>query len=731
MLPSQISSAIGLVLGTLSALWRDQKVTGGASNQWWAATVAFRRLAGVKSATGPCKIVPEWYNDPRSSCEASDLATYETLSFASTESLHPTDATNSIILPSPDVDRPSQPLKRIWRCCAATVRALLCGMTIRVWAPFPTAGPAEVAAAAEEEEPAEPADLNDQQRAALAFLVRMVITAQRDPPLPLLPAPTQWIYHDVDVELPPGVNERVNDVAVLVAEPELEAPPSMGAETVVAEDGKEVVGEEHVDKPDIVALDVSGDARMEAELLEEQEAVDDAQESRRDAGKGAAEDVVLAETKVEREGTRTQVPLELDELVLCPSVHRVILPCSSARSAPIHRATPSFPPASTFDRLANVVEVAELAEPEPGHSQSVFAACDVVPEAPHVPPATEEELCGAVFASPSIANAKWTAEPVTPPQPRVLPTNLLVRKVRMLPFSGSAAVGPPASPSPPSRRCRERCPTLSVAGPPSPPARHDHPLRYPASHREILYIPGLLDRLRDTLRDAQRMFPSPPRSPPPRHPAMTLDEFPLIPEPVQDATARRAALEAEYRVASASLRAAVDADLAFVARDREGKGGATMAELSIALHRQRLPTPFARSDAATVVPAGTGLMRDSEGLGGAEVEEKENGVDQKGKGRAEVSGTTAARARAFLSSTPLTGLSTSNAGAGLGLSASTLLRRIDERPAYERRRIHGQLGALVGEAESASRDELSFVHFHAAMLPRPFGQPLAGEDEET
>ncbi|KAJ7755101.1 hypothetical protein B0H16DRAFT_1722313 [Mycena metata] len=273
MLFSQISSAIGLVLGTLSTLWRDQKVTvGGVSDQWWAATVAFRRLAGVKSATGPCKIVPEWYNDIRSSCEASDLATYETLSFASTESLHPTDATNSIILPSPDVDRPSQPLcaastaifpsdttcpalntrpvlmlpsipspilgsesfftttsgqggvtsedstlpsdsrwtlpncvvwllclllfsfvhrKRIWRCCAATVRALLCGMTIRVWAPFPTAGPAEVAAAAEEEEPAEPADLNDQQRAALAFLVRMVITAQRDPPLPLLPAPTQ------------------------------------------------------------------------------------------------------------------------------------------------------------------------------------------------------------------------------------------------------------------------------------------------------------------------------------------------------------------------------------------------------------------------------------------------------------------------------------------------------------------------------------------------------------
>ncbi|KAJ7755102.1 hypothetical protein B0H16DRAFT_1722314 [Mycena metata] len=383
----------------------------------------------------------------------------------------------------------------------------------------------------------------------------------------------------------------------------------MGAETAVAEDGKDVVGEERVVEPDAVPFDVSGEAGMEAELLEEQEdpgeaeAVDDAQEPRREAGKGAAEDAVLAETKVEREGTRTQVPLELDELVLCPSVHRVILPCPSARPAPIHRATPSFSPASTSDRLATVVEVAELAEPEPGHSQSIFAARDVAPAAPHVPPATEEELCGAVFASPSIANAKWTTEPATPPQPRVLPTNLLVRKGRMLPFSGSAAVGPPASPSPPSRRCRERRPTLSVAGPPSPPARHDHP--------------------------------------------------------------------------------------------------------------------------------GTRLVRDSEGLGGAEVEEKENGVDQKGKGRAEVSGTAAARARAFLPSTPLTGLSTSNAGAGLGLSASTLLLRIDERPAYERRRIHGQLGALVGEAESASRDELSFVHFHAAMLPRPFGQPLAGEDEET
>ncbi|KAJ7174542.1 hypothetical protein C8R46DRAFT_1031191 [Mycena filopes] len=70
MLWSKFVKKAILALGSLSKVWKDssKEARDAVASQWWAVKITIRRLAGIKSELGPCRITPEWYDSPLSQC---------------------------------------------------------------------------------------------------------------------------------------------------------------------------------------------------------------------------------------------------------------------------------------------------------------------------------------------------------------------------------------------------------------------------------------------------------------------------------------------------------------------------------------------------------------------------------------------------------------------------------------------------------------------------------------
>ncbi|KAJ7740611.1 hypothetical protein B0H16DRAFT_55376 [Mycena metata] len=77
MLLSTILNTITLTLSVIGALWqhKSKDFSSVLRGQWWAASITIRRIAGVKTATGPCRILPDWYTDTQSTCGEAVLPT--------------------------------------------------------------------------------------------------------------------------------------------------------------------------------------------------------------------------------------------------------------------------------------------------------------------------------------------------------------------------------------------------------------------------------------------------------------------------------------------------------------------------------------------------------------------------------------------------------------------------------------------------------------------------------
>ncbi|KAJ7709232.1 hypothetical protein B0H16DRAFT_1822146 [Mycena metata] len=192
----------------------------------------------------------------------------------------------------------------------------------------------------------------------------------------------------------------------------------------------------------------------------------------------------------------------------------------------------------------------------------------------------------------------WFAKeelPFTPhrrPTPRNANPTSKGRTLRVL-------TSPPPSPTPSCRHPRGPHVPSSPA-PLSPPARHDRPLQYPTSSYPPIRSPPTVSELR---RQANTLLPPPP--PPPRHPLMTLEEL-GDPRPRES---ERTRLDTEYALASSSAHARVDADLAFIGRDRDGvQRVPTDAEFSIALHRARRRNAIVHGEDAGTVSRGMGSV---------------------------------------------------------------------------------------------------------------------------
>ncbi|KAJ7165931.1 hypothetical protein C8R46DRAFT_1275290 [Mycena filopes] len=223
--------------------------------------------------------------------------------------------------------------------------------------------------------------------------------------------------------------------------------------------------------------------------------------------------------------------------------------------------------------------------------------------------AKEVEVERAV-ESPEVFASRTT--PVRRPPVSNRSVEMIRRRLNVLTARAAASPSPapPRHPSsPPASRTRVDTP------PPSPPARHDGPIRYPTASPPPPSPPTTLAQLTREVKALQ-----PPASPPPRHASMTLADL-GGPGPGSTEVARRRALQEEYAQADPDLRADVDADLRCVGKDRDGRARMpTVAEISIALHRAHAKAAL-RKTRALIAAA----LRDSED-GGESSGDEEDGL---------------------------------------------------------------------------------------------------------